>query len=217
MTVYVTSEGADGTVSEQRQQYFGVRDNRVSVYTAYSEYSPRGGIGTVASFGFITQLFPEVTEYRYHVNDEPEQSITASTEGTLTYVQIPLNRNGLNTLYVQSRTAAGDLSPVTEYRFLVGTAPHVVSAEYPDQVWSGGAGVPGTFEFSGGTAGIVSFEYQLDGAPAVSVAADANGHASVVYTPPNNFETHTFFVIGRLGDGSATDYTFYYAYVAGGS
>jgi hypothetical protein len=63
----------------------------------------------------------------------------------------------------------------------------------------------------------VSFEYTIDGGEAITVAADANGRASVVYTPPNNFETHTFFVIGRLADGSATDYTFYYAYVAGGS
>ena len=183
----------------------------------YSEYAPRGDIGSVGLFGFYTQLFGEVTEFRYHLNDEPEQSIAASTEGTTTYVQVPLNRNGLNILYVQSRTAAGELSPVTEYRFLVGTAPRVVSAQYPDQVWSGGAGVPGTFEFSGGTAGIVSFEYQLDGGDTVTVAVDASGRASVVYTPPNNFETHSFAVTGRLGDGSATDTTVYYLYVAGGS
>jgi hypothetical protein len=32
------------------------------------------------------------------------------------------------------------------------------SAQYPENTWSGGAGVTGRFEFSGGTAGIVSYD-----------------------------------------------------------
>jgi hypothetical protein len=217
VNIQVTSLSADGTTSDERSQYYTVRDNRVSVYTAYSEYSPRGGIGTLAPFAFITQLFPDVTEYRYHVDSEPEQTIPASTEGSMTYLQIPLVRNGLNTLYVQSRTAAGELSPVTEYRFLVGTAPLVVSAEYPAGTWAGGAGVAGTFQFSGGTAGITSFDWQLDGGDVSTVTADATGHASVTYTPPNNYEQHSIVVTGHLADGTPTDSTSYYFLVAGGS
>jgi hypothetical protein len=215
--VLVTSVGADGTVSDERDQYYDVRDNRVGVYSSYSEYSPRGGIGTVAFFSFYTQLFGEVTEYRFHVDSDAEQTIAASTEGTSTYIEITLNRNGLNTLYVQSRTAAGDLSPVTEYRFLVGTAPHVVSAQYPENASSGGGGVPGTFEFSGGTAGITSFDYQVDGGSVATVSADAAGRASVTYTPPNNYEQHSMVVTGHLADGTATDSTTYYFLVGGGA
>jgi hypothetical protein len=213
--VRVTSVGSDGTESDMRMEPFDVRDNKVDVYSLY-DWS-RVGIGWTGYFYFSTQLFGEVTEYHYRVNDGPEQVLPASTDGTSTQVAVPFDRNGTNTLHVQSRTAGGELSPVTDYDFTVGNAPYVVSAQYPNSTWSGGGGVPGTFEFSGGTAGIVSFAWQIDDGPSTDVPADSSGKASITYTPPKNFESHTLYVTGHKADGTDTDATPYYIYVAGGA
>ena len=94
---------------------------------------------------------------------------------------------------------------LTEYRFLVGTAPHVMSAQYPEGTWGGGPGVEGTFEFSGGTPGITSFEYRIDDGDAVTVAADADGRAAITYTPSGDTFSHTIVVTGRKADGTTTD------------
>ncbi|WP_328381062.1 hypothetical protein OHQ88_25380 [Micromonospora zamorensis] len=212
--VRVTSVGADGTESELRMAPFDVRDNKVDVYSTY-DWSRRG-IGWTGYFYFHTQLFGEVTEYHYRVNDGPEQVLPANTEGTSTLVTVPFDRNGTNTLHVQSLTAGGELSPVTDYDFTVGDAPYVVSAQYPDGTWSGGGGVPGTFEFSGGTAGIVSFSWQVDDGPSTDVPADSNGKASITYTPAQDFETHTLSVTGHKADGTDTDTTRYSVYVFNG-
>lgn len=213
--VRVTSVGSDGTESDLRMAAFDVRDNKVDVYSTYDW--TRVGIGWTGYFYFHTQLFGEVTEYHYRVNDGPEQVLPASTEGTSTRVAVPFDRNGTNTIHVQSLTAGGELSPVTDYEFTVGNAPYVVSAQYPDGTWSGGGGVPGTFEFSGGTAGIVSFSWQVDDGPATDVRADSAGKASITYTPPGNSETHTLRVTGHKADGTTTDTTRYDIYVSSGA
>lgn len=213
--VRVTSVGADGTESNLRMAPFDVRDNKVDVYSTF-DWSRRG-IGWTGYFYFHTQLFGEVTEYHYRVNDGPEQVLPASTDGTSTLVAVLFERNGTNTLHVQSLTAGGELSPVTDYDFTVGNAPYVVSAEYPNGTWSGGGGVPGTFEFSGGTAGIVSFSWQIDDGPSADVPADSNGKASITYTPAQDFETHTLTVTGHKADGTDTDPTQYSIYVANGA
>ncbi|MFD6635563.1 hypothetical protein ACFWDN_07070 [Micromonospora chalcea] len=212
--VRVTSVGTDGTESDLRIAPFSVRDNRVSVYSTY-DWS-RVGIGWTGYFYFHTQLFGEVTEYHYRVNDGPEQVLPASTEGTSTRVAVPFERNGTNTIHVRSRTAGGEFSPVTDFEFTVGNAPYVVSAQYPDGTWSGGAGVPGTFEFSGGTPGIVSFTWQIDDGPSTDVPADSQGKASITYTPTQNYQTYTLSVTGHKADGTDTDVTRYYIYVANG-
>ncbi|WP_420119533.1 hypothetical protein [Micromonospora sp.] len=213
--VRVTSVGADGTESDLRIAPFSVRDNKVAVYSTY-DWS-RVGIGWTGYFYFSTQLFGEVTEYHYRVNDGPEQILPASADGTATRVAVPFERNGTNTLHVQSSTAGGELSPVTDYDFTVGDAPYVVSVQYPSGTWSGGAGVPGTFEFSGGTAGIVSFSWQIDDGPSTDVPADSQGRASITYTPAQNFETHTLSVTGHKADGTDTDVTRYNIYVSNGT
>lgn len=107
------------------------------------------------------------------------------------------------------------LAPVTEYPFLVGTAPAIVSAQYPQYVWVGGAGIEGTFEISGGTEGLVSFDVAFDSADPLTTAAP-DGRLSVTFTPANNFEQHVLVVTGHLADGTPTDTTTYLFYVADG-
>jgi hypothetical protein len=210
--IRVTSVSSDGTQSDTRQLQFSVRDNKVGVYSTY-DWS-RAGIGWTGYLYLTTQLFGQVVEYHYHVNDGPEQVIPASTEVTSTRISVLFDRNGTNTVYAQSLTSAGDLSPVTEYQFVVGTSPYVVSAQYPNSSWAGGGGVPGTFEFSGGTAGIVSFDYAIDGGAVTTLPVDSDGKASMTYTPAKSFETHGLAVTGRRADGTTTDTNQYYIYVS---
>ncbi|MEU6023377.1 hypothetical protein [Micromonospora sp. NPDC047134] len=210
-TLEVTSEHPGGTTSETRRYSFVVKSNEVSVSGYYHEWSPRGGIGVPGQMSFHSELFPEVVEYLYRVNDGPEQTVAANTQGRSTSVAVTPDRNGSNTLYVRQRLRDGYLSPVAEYVFLVGTAPLVVSPEYPNGQWGGGAGVAGQFTFSGGTTGIVEFEYRIGAEPPVTVPA-VNGAATVTWTPPNA-GTYQMSVRGRTGDETWTDTTNYQVYV----
>ncbi|GIE95295.1 hypothetical protein [Paractinoplanes rishiriensis] len=63
----------------------------------------------------------------------------------------------------------------------------------------------------------MSFSWWIDDGPATDAAADSTGKASMTYTPPANFETHTLHVTGRKADGTTTDTTTYSIYVAGGA
>lgn len=184
-----------------------VRDTRVSVWSQYNEWSPRGGIGVPGDFSFSTAWTPEVVEYHYRLNNGPELTVPIADSWNTLVTLVP-DRNGLNTLTVQGRTADGRLSPVTEYRFQVGTAPYVYSEVYPEGTPGGGPGVEGRFEFSGGTAGITSFEYTIGGV-AGTVDADAQGRASIKWTPTE--ATGLYLVVhGRKADGSTTDEVWYY-------
>lgn len=67
-------------------------------------------------------------------------------------------------------------------------APTVASARYPnDEVWHPG-GEAGTFTFTvaDGDSDVVRFRYAFDGKPMESIAAGADGTASVSWTPKNS-------------------------------
>ncbi|MFG2037841.1 hypothetical protein [Dactylosporangium sp. NPDC048998] len=205
-------DSADAPSPVRRVQFY-VRDTSVQVVSGYNPYWPIGGAGAQAAFGFATAWQPEVVEYRYRLNEGPEQSVPAEPSG-YTYTRVTLDRSGANTLTVQGRTASGALSTATAYAFLVGTAPEIFSAEYPGNlVPAGGVGVEGHFTFSGGTAGITSFEYFIDDATPATVQADAEGRATVSWTPQTP-GTHVLVVTGHLADGTPTDRAYYYLSVA---
>ncbi|MFF0172985.1 hypothetical protein [Micromonospora profundi] len=206
----VTAIAQDGTTSPEREMTVPVRDTRVSVWSQYNEWSPRGGIGVPGDFALSTEWKPEVVEYLYRLNDGPEQ-VTPIGDSWNTMVRVVPDRNGPNTLTVRGRTADGRLSPVTEYLFQVGTAPQVFSEAYPRDTAGGGVGVEGRFEFSGGTAGITSFEYTIGGV-AGTVDADAEGRASITWTPTEATGLH-LIVKGRKADGTTTDETGYFIVV----
>ncbi|MEU4772145.1 hypothetical protein [Micromonospora sp. NPDC023644] len=210
-TLDVTSHGADGTTSQTRMYTFIVKSDKVNVYGYYSPWSPSGGIGVPGWQRFHSELHRDVAEYLYRINDGPEQTVAAATDSTSTDLTITPDRNGTNTLHVRQRLRDGTLSPITEYVFLVGTAPLVASTEYPAGQWSGGAGQPGRFTFSGGTAGIVEFEYQV-GEDEPRLVPATGGTATVTWTPPYS-TGYGMTVRGRLADGTWTDSTSYSFYV----
>ncbi|RKN31730.1 RHS repeat domain-containing protein [Micromonospora musae] len=204
----VTSRTADGTVSPERRYYFRVRDPRVNVSSAYDEYSPRGGIGSVGRFGVYTEI-SEVTTFEYQLNGGAWQSVPKEPDALVTDISVTMDRNGANVFSVRGRTASGDYTPQTDYPFLVGTAPKVASSTYPADEWAGGVGVPGEFTFTQGSPGVVEFEYTVDDGQPLTVAANAAGVATVTYTP-TSFSSHTMRVRGRTADGAWTDMTSYY-------
>ncbi|GAA3232881.1 hypothetical protein ACFO1B_21285 [Dactylosporangium siamense] len=210
-TLLVRSVAADGTESEQRYQYIYVRDDRVTVYAPWNEYNPTGGVGIPGTVGFYSQFAPNIVEFRYHVEDGPVVAVPPTPDSTTTYTDITPTHSGLNTLYVQQVLAGGGLSQVTEYRFLVGTATNVVSAQYLPSTWGGGVGVEGTFDFTAGADGVVAFGYQFDYDETKTVEA-VNGHATVKWTPSEG-GSHTLAVTGRRADGSTTDRTWQYLLV----
>jgi hypothetical protein len=199
-----------GVASPEREAVIPVRDTRVSVWSQYDDWRPRGGIGSDALFTLNTQWLPEVVEYRYRLNGGPEQAIAADPAGS-TALSVRMDHIGENTLVVAGRTASGELSPETEYRFLVGTAPKVVSQEYPSDTWAGGVGVQGRFDFTGGPADVASFEWSIGGQSG-TVDADEDGHASITWTP-TEAGGQQMIVIAHAADGTAGDPTYYYMLV----
>ncbi|MEV4535224.1 hypothetical protein AB0J82_15470 [Asanoa sp. NPDC049518] len=202
----VASVGADGTTSAQRQYSFRVRDPFVRVYSDYYEWAPRGGLGSVAEFRFDTEL-SEVTAFEYRVNGGAWQTVEGSWSAT---AKVTLDRNGENLLSVRGRTATGTTAQ-TDYPFLVGTAPLVSSSVYLPSGSTGGVGVPGDFTFTQGGPGMVEFEYTVNDVDVTTVPADANGKATITWTPTGG-GSHAMRVRGRTADGTwsnATEYRFY--------
>ena len=209
----VTGMAEDGTESPEREMTIEVRDTRVSVWSQYNDWSPKGGIGVPGQFSFSTAWTPEVVEYVYRLNDGPESTVPIADSWNTLVTLVP-DHNGLNSLTVQGRTSSGLLSPVTEYQFLVGTAPYVFSEVYPAGTPGGGVGVAGRFDFSGGMPGITSFEYTIGGVTG-TVDADAQGRASITWTPTE--ATGLYLVVkGHTADGGTSDEVRYYISVKSG-
>ncbi|MFF5172826.1 hypothetical protein ACFY3U_09355 [Micromonospora sp. NPDC000089] len=204
----VTSRAADGTATPERQYYFSVRDPRVNVSSAYDEYTPRGGIGSVGTFGVYTEI-SEVTTFEYQLNGGPWRSVPKTPDSSVTDIGVTMDRNGPNLLSVRGRTASGEYTPQTDYPFLVGTAPLVSSGSYPAGEWAGGVDVPGEFTFTQGSPGVVDFEYTVDDGTPATVSASTAGTATVNWTP-STAGSHSMSVRGRTADGSWTDSTSYY-------
>ena len=217
----VTSVGRDGTVSDTREFGYFPADPAVDAFgSTWDDWSPTGGVGVSGTFHFFGDLLDATVKYLWHVNDGPVQEVAPETDGLVTFVPYTPDRTGENILYVQRQFTDGQLSPMTEYHFLVGTQPFVQSALYTASSWHGGPGVTGTFAFGGGMPGVVSFDYQIvddnTGATALSgtAPADATGAAEVQFTPADP-HSYTITVVGHTADGTATDQTSYWFGVLG--
>ncbi|WP_432835035.1 hypothetical protein [Dactylosporangium sp. CA-092794] len=214
LSVAVRSVDTDGVESPERTRFWSLRTTHVDVYSSYSEYWTSGGLGVPGTVTFRTEYEPETTEFVYRLNDGPETSTPADPEAFGTTVTLIPDRNGLNTLTVRGRTATGELSLPTEFNFLVGALPYVTSQEYPRGTWSGGAGVEGRFEASGGLPGVTSFDFTFDDAAPITVQTDSQGHAAATWTPEAPATVHLLKVVGHTADGTPTETSYYDIYVS---
>jgi hypothetical protein len=209
----VIAVARDGSESDRRQVYLSVDDPKVSYTGSWDQWGPNGGVGVPGQLGFFGGMLDVTVKYRWHVNDGPVHEVTPAEQALVTYVPYTPERNGENTVYVQREFTDGVLSPISEYRFLVGDQSLVRSADYPAGTWHGGPGVAGTFHLAGGRPGVVSFDYQFTDtggteAAAGNAPADAAGTADVTFSPPAA-TWYTLRVTGRTADGTETATTYY--------
>lgn len=173
------------------------------------EFPSRSGSGRVfpGSFTFEARQ-PGTVAFEYSFNWGPYQRV-AAVDGrhTLEWTP-PVPSEGWDSYTLQVRTVTADdvVSQENMYGFSVSSAPYVSSTEYPEGEWSGGPGVPGTFTFTPGMPGIVSYTYRVreDGVPVtedLTVPADSAGTGTMTWTPPER-GIYTVIVWGTTADGA---------------
>ncbi|MEV6442921.1 hypothetical protein [Amycolatopsis sp. NPDC051716] len=162
---------------------------------------------------------PGAVAFEYSFDWGPFQQIAAQDGRAVLPWTPPLPPEGSasHNLRVRTVTAGNVSSQEKTYYFSVLSAPYVSSKEYPEGVWSGGAGVPGTFTFTPGMPGIVSYTYSVrdDGGAVTAestVPADSSGAGTMTWTPPDR-GTYSVIVRGNTADGTRSGGIGYSVYV----
>lgn len=176
-----------------------------------AEFPSGSGSGRVfpGSFTFTARQ-PGAVAFEYSFNWGPFERVPA-VDGAYTLDWTPpVPPEGWSSHSIRVRTVTADdtVSQETYYGFTVSSAPYVSSSDYPDGEWSGGAGVPGTFTFTPGMPGVVSYTYRVtqDGPPVtadITVPADGTGAATITWTPPER-GIFSLVVWGNTADGGRT-------------
>ncbi|WP_253237235.1 hypothetical protein [Paractinoplanes aksuensis] len=212
-TLSVVALAADGGESDVRRINISAYDQGAEYSGTWDDSTPRGGVGVPGRVGFSglrAGLHDATVKYLWRVNDGPVHELARDKEALVTEAPYTPERTGENVVSVQRQFTDGLLSPVLEYRFLVGTRPLVQSPDYPAGDWQGGPGVPGTFLFSGGRPGIVAFEYRIaeessgDQVAQGTAPADPSGAAAVTFTPADAIR-YTLTVTGRTAEDAPTE------------
>jgi hypothetical protein len=152
-----------------------------------------------------------VDSYQVRVNNGDWTTVAADGNGDASSTYTPEQAMSLQ-INVRSHSANGWLSePVTIYE-TVTSAPKVTSPDYPEfpDGPAGGVGVEGTFDFTAALPHAASFTYEFDYGSDTTVSADANGHASITWTP-DTADFHILTVVETTADGSISEaYTYYF-------
>ncbi|MEV6348552.1 hypothetical protein [Actinoplanes sp. NPDC051851] len=162
---------------------FTVDTNRpyapVVTSTDYPAGSASGGVGVTGRFTFAAAGGDQdVVKFRYSGAGTTLSEVAADESGRAT-VDITPASYGINTLTVQAVDRTGNRSAETAYGFtVIDRDPRVI-----DLNSDAGVGEPRTIRFWSAVPGTVSFTYSLNGAPATTVDADADGWSTVTLTP----------------------------------
>jgi hypothetical protein len=184
----VRSTTASGQVSPDGWLYLAVNTTPIAESDEFPINESQGApVDTQGTFTFRPRMH-DVVEYVFQFNrgqfdEEPQQTIAADANGTAVVTFTP-RHSGYNTLDVFSRTADGAESTVLSvYFYPASLAPTITSEEYPYFGTSGGPGVPGSFTFHPTAADVVSYDYTFNQEAEQSVAAAADGTATIDWTP----------------------------------
>jgi hypothetical protein len=133
-----------------------------AIATADAQYPSdgaiHGGVGISGFFTFGAAGVADVAGYRYGLASPPVTYVAAGSLGGTATGAVTPDRRGTNKLYVQSVDRAGNLSPIAEYVFRVGSGRPPVGAWALDErtgtmlADSTGNGHPATL--NGGTLGM---------------------------------------------------------------
>lgn len=215
--MFLRARNADGIWSSVDNATWSVRN---SPDVASVEFSGEGSARAWPGSFTFTAHHPGAVAFEYSFNYGPYQRIDIGPDGTATLPWTPPVSDELRsyTLLVRTVTADGTQSMETYHGFSVTSAPYVSSEEYPEGEWSGGPDVPGTFTFTPGMPGMVSYTYYVrpqDGSPTEprTVQANADGTASIVWTPPAPRAQHVLVVYGTTADGTKSASVGYSIYV----
>lgn len=129
-----------------------------------------------------------VVSYSVHTFGGPDGDKSfdvAAADGTAT-TQLTLDGITGEHLQVTSKSANGWLSDAAGWDIDYETTPAVASDVYPENGSGGGVGVPGTFTFTPKVRDVVSYTYFFNTEPEVTVAAGADGGASIDWTPDSD-------------------------------
>ncbi|MBB5855689.1 DNRLRE domain-containing protein [Amycolatopsis umgeniensis] len=162
---------------------------------------------------------PGAVAFEYSFGWGPFQRIAAQDGRAVLAWTPPLPPEGsaYHNLRVRTVTADNVSSQEKTYYFNILSAPYVSSKEYPEGEWSGGAGVPGTFTFTPGMPGIVSYTYHVRNdwgavTEEVTVPADGSGAGTMTWTPSDR-GVFSVFVRGNTADGTRSGGIGYPVYV----
>ncbi|WP_410612813.1 DNRLRE domain-containing protein [Amycolatopsis sp. lyj-109] len=162
---------------------------------------------------------PGAAVFEYSFDWGPFQQVAAQDGRSVLAWTPPLPPDGsaYHNLRVRTVTAGTVSSQESTYYFSILSAPYVSSKEYPESQWSGGAGVPGTFTFTPGMPGIVSYTYSVRGdrgavTEELTVPADGSGAGTMTWTPSDR-GSYSVLVRGNTADGTRSGGIGYSVYV----
>ncbi len=214
-TVHVRSRTRDGVLSGDAGFTFSVR---TAPFVTSEDWpfdgTPGAPAGTEGSFTFKPAM-ADVTEYVYAFDYGDPRTVAAGADGSATISYTPADASH-HTIEVFSRTSAGvESDPIGLAFYPASVAPTVASEAYPRNMTGGGPGVPGTFTFAPhpSVTGVTSYVYQFRDEPERTVAANADGTASVEWTPSAYDNTYGGWVElrvrARTAAGVTTDAQYY--------
>ncbi|MFK0113392.1 hypothetical protein [Streptomyces sp. NPDC091217] len=186
MTLWVRSLDRAFSPSETTSYRFYVSPTPPTITPA--DPSPEFGDTTAFTFrpDAALQSRSPVVSYSVHTFGGPDGDRTfdvpAAADGTAT-TELTIDGVTGEHVDVTSRSANGWVSDPASWDIDYDTTPTVASDVYPENGSGGGAGVPATFTFTPKVKGVVSYTYTFDTEPEVTVAAGADGTASVDWTP----------------------------------
>jgi hypothetical protein len=173
----IQSRSEDGTLSEPRWQW-------VSVDGAMPTVTRTGGdaVGTPATFRASTRM-ANVAEYvaTFNGDEATRQVLRPAADGGVTFGFTP-TRSGYNYVTVVARNAAGVQTERNGLSWSATNGPKVGSTDFP----ANGTGrlAPGTFTFTPRLPGTTAYEYSVNYSTYTTVAARADGTATLTWTPP---------------------------------
>ncbi|WP_140157991.1 hypothetical protein [Micromonospora sp. NBS 11-29] len=206
-TLSVTGITAAGVEVTTTRQFSLPTEPKISA-TVYEEYMTGGGQGVPGVFTFTPRL-PDTVSYRYRFADQ-EATVQAGADGTASVTWTPTEAGWTN-LAVWSVSRDGTESePATWFFGVRDLLPGVYSSLYSPDQWAGGPGQAGEFRFSSEVPDTVAYRYRFDGGTEQNVDADADGYATVGWTPEQG-GTHKLTVRSVTADGTVSaerTYTF---------
>lgn len=202
--LHVQGELPNGNLSADAGDFLSVDPGVPTI--DQSDFEPT--FGSPVTFTFHAAL-PDSVSFTYTFGSNPPVTVPVGADGTATVVLRP-DEPQFEELDVFSSTASGVNSGVgSAFLSVDSNGPTVTSPDYPDGQFGGGTGDPGTFTFSSAVPDAVSYTYSFDNAAPVTVAAGADGTASVTLVPTRSGQMVPLDVATNFADGSTSEQTEY--------